>query len=196
MTEGIRLTPADCWLLVMLSEHTALTAFQLQQLGYASNLTAAVRRLRLLADRQVLYQFTVPVRCAWPGGTTGFALGPTGAELIAWATGERIPDRAEVTEANQRLAASPQTRRRVTANGFFTTLAIHVRTEADTDLPVWWSPRTCRPLTGHPGCRYGQYEHSGRRIGFWYHPDNPDHTPAQAVATLDPSFAHGFEQRA
>ncbi len=185
LTEGRRLTHPDRWLLCMLSEHTVLTAFQLQQLGYAATITAAIRRLRLLNDREVLYRFTVPIRSAWPGGTLGFTLGPTGAELIAWATGERMPDRDEVTQANQRLAASPRTRRRVAANGFFTTVAIHVRADPDADLPVWWSPGTCRPITGHPGDRYGVYLHSGRRIGFWYHHDNPDHAPGQAVAALD-----------
>jgi hypothetical protein len=184
LTEARRLTAADRWLLCMLDEHTALTAFQIQQLGYAGYLTAAVRRLRLLADRQVLYQFTVDNAAPWPAAKLCFTLGPTGAELMAWATAERMPNRADVTEANQRLATSPRTRRSVAANDYFTTLAFHVRAEPDMDLPVWWSPRTCRPLTGRAGHHYGELHHRGRPVGFWYHRDNPDHTPAQAATAL------------
>lgn len=175
----LRLAEEDLWLIDMLAEHQVLTAGQATQLGYQHTAARTRRRLQALAAQQLLAPFTLtppagrPLRC--------WSIGPVGAVIAAYRHGGPRPRPATTQARLHRLATNPHTAALFAANGFFTSLAAHVRARPGQDLRLWWSPRTCRSVTtGVPvNARHGGYFYRGRWVGFWLEYDPAPRSPAR-----------------
>jgi len=165
-----RFTYRDQWAVLMIAEHQALTTAQLTTLGFHPNQAGAQRRLRILARRGWLDRFGTITRTGEVA--TVWCLGPLGAHIASGLADPR-PSPAHTYRRRERLRTSGDLDLLAETNQFFVDLAAHARTNAHTDLRVWWSPRTCRNVVAPS--RHAAWH------GFWLEPD-PGDTSAAAVA--------------
>jgi hypothetical protein len=120
-----RLTDRDRRILALVGEHKVLTTEQLAVLEYGSK-TRAQHRLRELHGLDVLWRFRFP-RIAGGSYPWHYALGYTGARLIAAQKAVRPPRPAEHQQHLERLVESPKLRHQLGVNDFFVALAYYAR---------------------------------------------------------------------
>ncbi|MEU7570079.1 replication-relaxation family protein [Micromonospora sp. NPDC049240] len=169
LTESERLRLPDWWAVEMLAEHRVLTTAQLTALGFATTTASATRRLALLARRSWIDRLVNTG--AATTADTWWCLGPIGAQLTPLPE-DRDVTPAQVYRARDRLRESRDLPGLLEANDFFVDLATRALTEPGSDLRTWWSPRTCRYVTGTRHVAWhGEYIHERYRHAFWYQPD-------------------------
>ena len=158
-----RLTDRDRRILHLVSDHRVLTTEQLTVLEFGSR-TRAQHRLQELHELDVLWRFRFP-RAAAGSYPWRYALGYTGARLIAAQKAVRPPRPGEHHQHLERLVESPKLRHQLGVNDFFVTLAGYARSRGwprpnqpdGSGLVTWWSEtqaaslyssvRLCRPET-------------------------------------------------
>ena len=141
LTDLLRLTPRDRWLLDLLAEHQALTTDQIAGLAFDST-EAAHKRLRRLTDQAVLANFHIlrvgddarlhPGRVCW-------TVGWVGATYLAARNDEPIPWPGTAIGRMERLAVRPRLTYWLSVNGVFTGLIAHSRRTPGARLDTWWS---------------------------------------------------------
>lgn len=120
-----RLTDRDRRILALVSDHRVLTTEQLTVLAFGSR-TRAQHRLQELFEPDVLWRFRFP-RAAGGSYPWHYALGYTGARLIAAQKANRPPRPAEHAQHLERLVESPKLRHQLGVNDFFVSLAAYAR---------------------------------------------------------------------
>jgi hypothetical protein len=158
-----RLTDRDRRILHLVSDHRVLTTEQLTVLEFGSR-TRAQHRLQELHELDVLWRFRFP-RAAAGSYPWRYALGYTGARLIAAQKAVRPPRPGEHHQHLERLVESPKLCHQLGVNDFFVTLAGYARSRGwprpnqpdGSGLVTWWSEtqaaslyssvRLCRPET-------------------------------------------------
>ena len=120
-----RLTDRDRRILHLVSDHRVLTTEQLTVLEFGSR-TRAQHRLQELHELDVLWRFRFP-RAAAGSYPWRYALGYTGARLIAAQKAVRPPRPGEHHQHLERLVESPKLRHQLGVNDFFVTLAGYAR---------------------------------------------------------------------
>ncbi|SCG60376.1 replication-relaxation family protein [Micromonospora humi] len=176
LAESSRLRLPDWWAVEMLAEHRVLTTAQLTALGFTTTTASATRRLAILA------------RCGWidrlwntdaaATADTSWCLGPIGTQLTPLAENRDVTP-AQVYRARDRLREHAGLPGLLQANEFFVDLATHSLTNPGSDLRTWWSPRTCRYVTGaRHAAWHGEYIHDRDRHAFWYQPHPGELRPA------------------
>jgi hypothetical protein len=192
-----RLTDRDRRILTLVSEHRVLTTEQLTALEFGST-TRAQHRLQELHGLDVLWRFRFP-RAAGGSYPWHYALGYTGARLIAAQKAVRPPRPAEHAQHLERLVESPKLRHQLGVNDFFVALAGHARRRGwpqanqpnGTGLVTWWSEsQTSSPYASvHPD-GYGRWAENGRPLGFYLEYDTGTETQATVARKLNRYVGH------
>ncbi|MFF0471874.1 replication-relaxation family protein [Micromonospora zamorensis] len=176
LAEAGRMRLPDWWAVEMLAEHRVLTTAQLTALGFATTTASATRRLAILARRGWIDRLWNTSAAAT--ADTWWCLGPIGTQLTPLGEDHDVTP-AQVYRARDRLRQHPGLPGLLRANDFFVDLATHALTEPGSDLRTWWSPRTCRHVTGaRHAAWHGEYIHDRARHAFWYQPDPGEIRPA------------------
>lgn len=131
-----RLTDRDRRILQLVADHRVLTTDQLAVLEFGSR-TRAQHRLHELYALDVLWRFRFP-RVAGGSYPWHYALGYTGARLLAAAKAVRPPRPTEHVQLLERLVESPKLRHQLGVNDFFVSL-------------VDYAQRQGWPKPGQPG---------------------------------------------
>jgi len=187
-----RLTERDRRILHLVSDHRVLTTDQLTVLEFGST-TRAQHRLQELHELGVLWRFRFP-RAAGGSYPWHYALGYTGARLIAAQKAVRPPRPAEHQQHFERLVESPKLRHQLGVNDFFVALAGHARRQDwgrpnqpdGSGLVTWWSEtQTTTPYASvHPD-GYGQWAENGRLLGFYLEYDTGTESQATVARKLN-----------
>ncbi len=90
MTPSIKLTPRDHEVLAALGSYRFLSAFQVAELAFPSEGSAA-KRLRELAHHGLVVRLPIPVRSEASTPSSVWALKPLGARHVAMASSEKPP---------------------------------------------------------------------------------------------------------
>jgi hypothetical protein len=139
-----QLTDRDHTLLCWLADHGVLTSFHIAQALFPS-LDYAQERLRTLTRLGVLDRF----RPNKPDGGTHpyhYVLAQLGVEVVAAQRGEDLPRRDQAKRRRWHLTNRANLPHLLGANGFFTTLAGHARTDKDSALVRWWAAARCQGM--------------------------------------------------
>lgn len=188
-----RLTDRDRRILDLVSTHQVLTTEQLAVLEFGSR-TRAQHRLQELYGLNVLWRFRFP-RAAGGSYPWHYALGYTGARLIAAQKAVRPPRPAEHAQHLERLVESPKLRHQLGVNDFFVALAGHARSRGwphpnqsgGEGLVTWWSEAetTSRHQSSVRPDGYGRWAENGRLVGFYLEYDTGTETLATVARKLN-----------
>ncbi len=165
-----RLTARDRWLLDLLGEHEVFSTEQVAALGF-DQVPTARNRLLVLHRRGVLTGFRDPA--AVEAARWLWTVGPVGAACLAHRHGYPTPAAATVSRQGARLAASRYLGRLLAVNGVFVDLLAHARHTPGARLATWWSPRTCRQVTGELATPdgHGVWTDPHGTVSFWLDTD-------------------------
>jgi len=187
-----RLTDRDRRILTLVADHRVLTTEQLTALEFGSR-TRAQHRLQELHSLDVLWRFRFP-RAAGGSYPWHYALGYTGARLIAAQKAVRPPRPAEHQQHLERLVESPTLRHQLGVNGVFVGLAAYARHQGwpranqpdGEGLVAWWSEAdVTRPYASVRPDGYGQWAEHGRLVGFYLEYDTGTETQATVARKLN-----------
>jgi hypothetical protein len=188
-----RLTDRDRRILALVAEHRVLTTEQLTVLAFGSR-TRAQHRLQELFGLDVLWRFRFP-RAAGGSYPWHYALGYTGARLIAAQKAVRPPRPAEHAQQLERLVESPKLRHQLGVNDFFVSLAAYARRQGWPDantfggsgLDTWRGEAEITAF--HVGTvrpdGFGAWAEHGRLIRFYLEYDTGSETLARVAGKLE-----------
>ena len=128
-----------------------------------------------------------------------YALGYTGARLIAAQKAVRPPRPVEHQLHLERLVESPKLRHQLGVNDFFVTLAgyarrqgwLHANQPDGSGLVTWWSEtQTSSPYASVRPDGYGLWAENGRQLGFYLEHDTGTETQATVARKLGRYVGH------
>lgn len=188
-----RLTERDRRIVQLVADHRVLTTDQLTVLAFGSR-TRAQHRLQELYELDMLWRFRFP-RAAGGSYPWHYALGYTGARLIAARKAVRPPRPAEHAQHLERLVESPKLRHQLGVNDFFVGLAAYARRVGWPDANVFdgngldsW--RSEADITDHHDRLvrpdgFGCWSERGRLTRFYLEYDTGSETLDRVAAKLD-----------
>lgn len=189
-----RLTDRDRRILALVAEHRVLTTEQLTVLAFGSR-PRAQHRLHELHGMDVVWRFRFP-RAAGGSYPWHYALGYTGARLIAAQKAVRPPRPAEHAQHLERLVESPTLRHQLGVNDFFVALAAYAcrqqgwpnaNTYDGTGLDTWHGEAEITAFhadTVRPD-GFGAWSEHGRLTRFYLEYDTGSETLARVAGKLE-----------